>query len=432
MLIQEAHMYYFWQFQYFRQNNLTTITGEPLKIVNPGTRNENAGPDFLYAHVKIGNIDWYGHIELHKYASAWYAHAHHHDLAYENVVLHVIWYNDKAITRKDQTHLPTLLLASYVDLKVMKNCEQLMTKVSDIYCTQHIASVTSAIRRNMLDKMLRQRLQRKQNNVYQLLANNDGDWEETTYQVLAYNLGFSINSEAMLDVCKSVSYKIIRHERDNIAKIEALLFGQAGLLTTNELDVDSDSDTYKIELRQYYTYLTHKYKLSDTGINKLQWKFFRLRPANFPTVRIAQLAQLLFQHDSLFSWLLDNSLSDISSHLAVSPSKYWQDHYVFGKKSKQHLPVLGKTSINTIVINTVVPLLMAYSKIQDSSLYRDKAIAILYDLPPEDNVVIRKWKVLGMDPAHAFDSQALIELYHYFCKARKCLSCSIGHHILKN
>lgn len=430
MVIQEEYMYYFWRFQYFAQKDLTTIQGDPLIILNPGTRNEHAGPDFLYAHVKIGNVHWYGHIELHTYASAWYTHDHHQDIAYEGVVLHVIWYNDKLITRGDQTSLPTLLLAPHVDIELLKNCEQLMEQVPDIYCAQHITTVPSVIRRTMLDRMLLQRFNRKHTKVYQLLTSNKGNWEETTYQLLAYNFGFSINSETMLALCMSIPYKIIRKESDDITKVEALLFGKAGLLVTDTLGV-APPDAYQTKLSQSYAYLSHKYNLPDTGMTKIQWKFFRLRPANFPTVRIGQLAKLLFQTSSLFSWLLDTSEANLRSHLAVTQSSYWQCHYSFGKTSSKKLPGLGQSSIDNILINTVVPLLIAYGKTQDQSVYVDKAIEILNNLPPEDNIVTRKWHGLGIKAENAFDSQALIELYHHFCTQKKCLSCSIGAKILQ-
>lgn len=303
-----------------------------------------------------------------------------------------------------------------------------MKQVSDIYCAQHIATVPPAIRRSVLDKVLLQRFQRKHTKVYQLLENTQGDWEETTYQLLAYHFGFSINSEAMLSLCKTIPYKIIRHERDEITQIEALLFGQAGLLVT---DSAATPDAYQAELIQQYAFLSQKHQLADKGMNKVQWKFFRLRPANFPTVRIAQFAQLLCQHPSLFSWLLHTAVADIKCHLSVTQSPYWQDHYVFGKSSKKRLSGLGQSSIHTILINTVVPLLMTYGKVQNQPAYIDKAIEILHALPPEDNVIIRKWKALKITPSDAFDSQALIELYQHFCTQRKCLSCSIGNHILQ-
>lgn len=428
MVIQEACMYYLWRLQHFMQHTLTTLAGEPLTILHPGTRNERAGPDFLYAHIKIGTLHWYGHVELHTYASAWYAHAHHRDPAYESVVLHVIWYNDKTITRSDQTHLPTLLLAPHVDLALVQNCDQLMEQVSDIYCAQHITVVPNGIRRNSLDIMLRQRFQRKHTQVYQLLANNQGDWEETIYQLLAYNFGFSINSEAMLSLSKTIPYHIIRQQRHDLTKIEALLFGQAGLLTT---DPAAESDAYLADLMQHYAYIAHKYCLTDKRMDKVQWKFLRLRPANFPTVRIAQLAQLLLQHPSLFSCLLDTSIAALQQHLAVTQSAYWKHHYVFGKTSKRRLPGLGKNSIHTILINTLVPLLMAYGHTQNQLAYIEKAIAMLHALPPEDNMIIRKWKALGMHPKNAFDSQAYMELYQHACTQKQCCSCIIGKHILK-
>jgi hypothetical protein len=429
MLIQEEYLDYIWKFQYFDQVHLTTSQGESLIILDPGIRNEHAGPDFMDAHIRIENIDWYGHVELHTHASAWHTHQHHLDPAYENVILHVVWYDDQPIQRADKTSLPTVSLAHRVAPALLKQCAQLIEQQTDIPCERQLTQVSTLIQHTMLDRVLFQRLSHKNALVYQLLSNNQGNWEETAYQLLAYNFGFKVNSAAMLAMCATLPYKVIQQQRADITQVEALLLGQAGLLEV--ATPAAPAAEYRFTLLQHHAYLSHKYQLPTQRVTQVHWKFFRLRPANFPTIRIAQLAQVLHQQDHLFNWLLHTPLSTLRNQLAITQSNYWQHHYTFGKVSKKQLSGLGDSSINIILINTVVPLLVAYGKTHDQTDYIDRALEMLHSLPPEDNTVIRRWKKLGMKIENAFDSQALIELYHHFCTQKKCLSCNIGTTLLQ-
>jgi hypothetical protein len=428
MKIQEEWLYYIWKLQYFDKQALTTCQGEKLTIVSPGTRNEHAGPDFLNAHIVLGNISWHGHIELHTKASSWQAHKHHVDSAYENVILHVVWHNDQPIHHADNTLLPTLSLQGRVDPQLLQQCEQLIGQQTNIPCAKQLHTIPKIVKISMLDKVLFQRLSNKNTLVYQLLANNQGDWEETAYQLLAYNFGFKVNSLPMLDLSRALPLKIIKKHREDLLQLESLLLGQAGLLETTN---DEGTNEYKQELIQNYTYLIHKYQLNSAKVSQIDWKFFRLRPANFPTLRIAQLAQVLHQQVHLFNWLIHTPLEALKDQLAVTQSIYWQQHYTWNKLSKHKIPGLGIHSIENILINTVVPLLVAYGKTHDQTTYIDQAITLLQSLPPEDNAIIREWKKLGMEVKNTFDSQALIELFNHFCKKKKCLSCNIGTTLLQ-
>lgn len=422
-------MYYIWRFQYFGQGDLTTTQGEYLKVLDPGIRNEHAGPDFLNAHIQIGNIHWYGHIELHVHASAWQTHQHHLDRAYENVILHVVWYDKEPIQRADRTSLPTLILEHRVAPDLIKQCAQLIAQQTDIPCEKQLYQVSPIIQHVMLDKVLFQRLTHKNKLIYQLLSNNRGNWEETAYQLLAHNFGFKVNSAAMLTMCTSLPYQVIQKQRIDITQLEALLLGQAGLLKKDTQTAPADE--YQSTLLQHHAYLSHKYQLPLHRMSWMHWKFFRLRPANFPTIRIAQLAQVLYQQKHLFNWLIHTPAATLRNELTIIQSSYWQHHYVFGKVSKKKLPGLGVSSINNILINTVVPLLVAYGKAHDQSAYIDTALDILHTLPPEYNLITQRWEKLGMKIANAFDSQALIELYHHFCTQKKCLTCTIGASLLQ-
>lgn len=430
MVIREEYLDYIWKFQYFNQVQLTTTKGEPLEILSPGIRNDHAGPDFLHAHIRIGNIDWYGHIELHTHTSAWHAHQHQLDRAYENVILHVVWYDDQPpIQRADKTSLPTLQLAQRVDPELIAKCAQLIEQQTDIPCESQLYQVPTLTQHSMLDKVLVQRLSHKSTLVYQLLSSNQGDWEETAYQLLAYSFGLKLNGAAMLAMATTLPYKIIQQHSADINQVEALLLGQAGLLETVTKEVLADE--YPSTLLQHHTYLSHKYQLPTQRMSQVDWKFYQLRPASFPTIRIAQLAKVLHQQQHLFNWLLHTPTATLHNQLTVTQSTYWQHHYNFGKVSKNKLPGLGTSSINNIFINTVVPLLVAYAKSHDQPAYVDRALEILHTLPAEHNAITRRWEGLGMQVANAFDSQALIELYHHFCTPKKCLSCHIGTTLLQ-
>ncbi|OJW72804.1 MAG: hypothetical protein BGO68_00565 [Candidatus Amoebophilus sp. 36-38] len=426
--MQEDWLHFIWKLQYFDKKDLITAQGDKLTILSPGIRNKDAGPDFLHASIMLGDITWYGHIELHVKASAWQTHQHHLDIAYENVILHVVWYNDQSIQRKDHTPLPTLVLQGKVAPTFLEKCEQLIQQQINIPCGSQLYQVPTIVKNSMLDKVLFQRLSNKNALVYRLLNNNQGDWEETAYQLLAHNFGFKINSPAMLELSIAVPLKIIRKLRQERIQIEALLLGQAGLLTTTSKDIP---DAYMTILIQEYSYLSHKYQFNKYTINKSNWKFFRLRPANFPTIRIAQLVQILYQQPHLFNWLVHTPVEVLRSQLAVTQSTYWQHYYTFGKPSKSKIPGLGISSIENILINTVVPLLVAYGKSHDQSTYIDKALALLQTLPPEYNNITHEWEKLGIKAQNAFDSQALIELFNCFCIQKRCLSCNIGTTLLQ-
>ena len=425
--MKEEFLYYLWRFQYFNKEALKTCQGEKLTILHPGTLNSDAGPDFINSHLIINDITWHGHVEIHVNASAWQLHHHQADPAYNNVVLHVVWDNDSIVKRNDGTTLPTLVLKNRVAIKLITQYKSLLNNTTTIPCAHQLADVSSIVKLSTLDSTLFQRLTHKNNLVYQLLKRNKNDWEETAYQLLAYNFGFKINSSTLLDLSLCLPLKLIRQNRDSLTQLEALFFGQAGLLNQQP----TEPDEYWVALSKAYHYLTHKYRLSMDKVNKAQWKFFRLRPANFPTIRISQFVQLLHHHPSIFHLLLNSPCKVLYTKLAVKQSAYWQRHYHFAQPSKKSIAGLGKTSIENILINTTVPLLIAYGKFKDEQVYVDKAVSILQSLPAEHNKITRYWASLGMQVNSAFDSQALIELFNNFCSKKQCLSCNIGVAFMK-
>jgi len=424
--MSEDFLYFLWQFQYFDAAQLTTTTGEPLQVLAVGQRNTHAGPDFINGRLLVGAIEWAGSIEMHLRSSDWFRHAHHTDRAYESVVLHVVWENDSDIGRDDGTVVPTLALKDITSPQLLHKYHLLTGSKEVIPCENQFDAVHDLQKRMMLDRAATQRLQRKAEVVHALLSKNQQDWEETAYQLLAQNFGFKINAEPMLRLAQGLPLKVLRKHTDNLFQLEALLFGQSGLLTDS-------TDEYTVALSKEYDFLAAKYGLKPTQLQAREWKFLRLRPANFPTIRLAQWAVLIQHQSSFFSLFInEKDIKILKKHLRVQQSVYWQAHYHFQKTTDVKVPSLGKTSAENIIVNTVVPLLAAYAEAKNNWGFMENAIELLEQLPAETNHLTEKWHQLGITAKTAFESQACIELYTYFCLKKGCLNCSIGTSLLKS
>ena len=422
--MSESFLHYLWQLQYFEKKNLLTSEGERVTVLKTGTLNSNAGPDFFNAKIKIGEIDWVGNVEIHIKSSDWFAHHHEKDTAYDNVILHVVWENDKPV-HQNHTAIPTLELKNRVDSSLLDEYRKLINSPTLIACERTFSKVDDLIKISMLDKALMQRLETKAGDVTALLKFNNNDWNETTYQLIARNFGFKVNADPFFQLSKALPYKIIQ-KQNNLLQVEALFFGQAGMLETKT------KDEYISMLFREYHLLSQKYSLGDFRLNPSQWRFLRLRPANFPTIRLAQLAALLFYSKNIFSQIISiESNISVQKIFLQQQSDYWKSHYRFGKKAKGSVAELGAESIQNVVINTVAPLLVAYGKHKDEQAYIDRAVELLQQLPAEQNKITKEWNELGLKVRNAFDSQALIELHNSFCQKRQCLNCSIGISILK-
>ncbi|MEZ4903277.1 MAG: DUF2851 family protein [Spirosomataceae bacterium] len=425
--MSEDFLYFLWQFQYFDSTDLQTTTGESLQIVTVGQRNTDAGPDFFNGHVWIDSLEWIGTIEMHLRSSDWHRHLHTHNHAYDSVVLHVVWENDEHIQRPDGTHLPTLELKTRTSKELLFKYHTLLENKEIIPCASHFNAVADIQKRAMLDRALMQRLQQKAEAVKMLLERNHHDWEETAYQVLAQNFGFKINAEPMLR-STGLPLKILQKHCDNLIQIEAMLLGQASFV-----DGIEKTDEYTATLKREYDFLASKYSLYPLQLRPREWRFLRLRPANFPTVRLAQLAALIQKQQGLFSlFIRAESLMALVKKLRVPQSPYWQKHYQFQKEAIGKVPMLGKASAENIITNSVVPLLVAYSEVKNNQDFLDRAVALLEQLPAEKNHITDQWKALGLEAKTAFDTQATIELYNSFCHKKRCLNCSIGTTILKS
>lgn len=421
----EAFLHYIWQYQHFAVPQLVTTDGTEIIVLKKGFLNTNAGPDFLQARLQIGEVEWAGTIEIHLKASDWNLHRHQTDKAYQNVILHVVWEADQPICRADGTLLPTLELKLIVSPDLLKKQHQLLDNQDKIPCEKQFSMVSDLAKIEMLDRVLLRRLEEKAAFVAELMTQSNDDLEEVAYQVLAKNFGFKLNAEPMLRLAEGLPLKVLQKHRNDLLQIEALLFGQAGFL-------EEATGHYAEKLKTEYQFLAQKYQLKGKQLAMHEWKFLRTRPANFPTIRLAQLAKLIHEQQSFFSLFTQtDDISLLQEKLAVRQSDYWQQHYLFDKKLAKPLFQIGKSSIENILINTVVPVLVFYSQYIDSEFYIRRAVSLLEILGSEKNYITEIWENMGFGIKNGYDSQASIELYNHYCKNKKCLSCSIGIEILR-
>jgi hypothetical protein len=427
--MQEIFLHFIWQFQYFDQHDLTVAEGEPLLVLRQGLYNrQDSGPDFKGAQLKIGQLDWHGDVEIHLRSSDWHRHHHEQDAAYNSVVLHVVWENDGQVSREDGSAIPVLVLKDRVDKSLLKSYEQLLESHYSIACTPQFGQAASISKVSMLDNALLQRLKRKSGQLIEWVEEAKGDWETVAWWLMAQNFGFKKNNEPFLRLARGLPLKVLAKHRSDIMQLEALLYGMAGFLE----DPDAFAEPYRKKLQQEWQFLRGKYGLAGKQLRLQEWHFLRMRPANFPSLRLAQLAAIIKEQHHIFSlFSRERSVSEMIGLLRSPQSPYWQQHYNFGKGSAQKLPALGLSGAQILLINTAAPLLAAYGIYTDDESWIDRAMDLLQQIPAERNSIIDNWKSLDMKPQHAYDAQALIELHNEFCQPRKCLQCVIGLDLLK-
>lgn len=415
----EEFLQYIWETRLFTADNLKTTDNNQLEILNQGKHNTNSGPDFFNAKIKIDNTIWAGNIEVHKKASDWQKHNHHNDKAFDNVILHVVEINDKQISRSNGELIPTLIL-NYPKY-LQNNYKKLLDAKTWIACQEHFHKIDPIILQLGFNRLMIERLENKTDEILARLQQNNNDWNETFYQMLARMFGFKVNAVPFELLAKSLPIRTLAKHKSNLFQLEALLFGNSGLLNNQLL-----GDAYYLRLREEYSFLYKKYKLK--AIESHLWKFMRLRPVNFPTVRISQLAALINNSHGLFSKVLEiNDLTKLKELFKVKASAYWDTHYNFNKFSKRTVAKeLGETSVNTLIINVVIPFLFVYGEQQNKHHLKNRALEFLEELPAENNSIIRNWNNLGIHTRSAFDTQALLQLKNCYCKTKKCLNCHIG------
>lgn len=420
--MKEEFLHFIWDHSLFDKSSLKTVTGDKLEILSTGMPNTNSGPDFFNARIRIGETTWAGNIEIHPKSSHWFQHKHETDQAYSNVILHVVEHYDKPVIIKGE-ELPTLELR--YSPKLLENFEQLLKSKQWIACEEKLHSVDPFILRFWYSSLMIERLQAKTEDILQILRQNANNWNETFYQLLSRNFGMKTNAIPFELLARSLPLQILSKHKNNLFQLEALLFGQAGLL--NEMLLGDD---YFLELRNEYSFLHKKYNLP--GVDAHLWKFMRLRPVNFPTIRIAQLAALVHQSSALFSRILEiEDLDELRKLFEVTASNYWDTHYRFNKPSAENRPKhLGETIFQNLVINTIAPLLFVYGEQHSSQAMKDLALYFLEKLPPELNQITDKWNERGIESRSAFESQALIQLKKQYCENKKCLHCQLGAKII--
>ncbi|MBL0328568.1 MAG: DUF2851 family protein [Bacteroidetes bacterium] len=421
----EEFLHHIWKFRLFDQFELKTTQGELVEILKPGEHNFDAGPDFFNGKIKVGDTLWAGNIEVHIHASDWNKHNHQQDKAYDNIVLHVVHTADKTLSRQSGAEIPTVELKDRIHRKLYQNYLDFKSSIDWIACEKQIASVPTFVVNSTIDRLLLERLERKSQSILNGLALNHNNWEETFYQHLARNFGFKTNAEPFELLAKSIPSVVLGKHKSSLLQIEALLFGQAGML------FEHFEEKYPQHLQNEYAFLKQKFKLQP--IEKHLWKYLRLRPINFPSIRIAQFANLIHQSSHLFSKIVElENASELKNLMNVSVSDYWENHFVLDKPSNQKSKHLGEESINNIIINTIVPFLFVYGKQKDDEKYIARALSFLEQTPGENNTIIQKWETLGVSTKTAHTTQALLQLKTEYCNPKKCLNCSIGNYLLKN
>ncbi|MFM9909050.1 MAG: DUF2851 family protein [Chitinophagaceae bacterium] len=416
----ERLLQFIWQFQYYNKMELQLVNGEPLQIIHPGTYNSNQGPDFSQARIKIGHTVFAGTIELHVRSTDWQKHNHDTDKNYNNVILHVVWFNE-AGKRKD---IPVLELHNRVPVLLLQKYEQWMIQPVSIPCNQQLIEVNDLIWTSWKDRLLAERLLRKSHSIQQYLLQNNQHWEETFWWLLARHFGASVNAMAFEEIAKSIPLKVMAKSQTQIHQLEALLFGQAGLLE-NKFD-----EEYPNLLRAEYNFLKTKYRLHKIAQPIF---FLRMRPMNFPTIRLAQLAMTIHRSTHLFSQIKEiDSLETVKKLFDITANDYWHYHYVFDESTSCMPKKVGAQLFNSIVINVLSPMLFTYAKLKDEPLLKNKAFRWMQETHAEKNTITNIFLQLGMISKNACDSQSFIELKTEYCDNKRCLDCSVGNALLKN
>ncbi|MGV6831498.1 MAG: DUF2851 family protein [bacterium] len=423
--MKEELLQQIWRHKKIPGHYLTGSKGETIHIIDFGNLNTNSGPDFLNAQIRIDGQLWAGNVEIHVKASDWYLHKHQNDDNYKNVILHVVWENDKDVSHAKNFNIPTLILADYIDQKLLKNYHNLLQQEEKfINCNNDINEINEFDFNNWIERMFFERLESKVDTIINSLKRTKNDWEAVFFEQLAKVFGSKVNGHFFYQVSRSFDFKIFKKNIHDLEMLEALLFGQSNLLN-EELN-----DAYLLQLQSNYQFLTSKFKL--TNVSELKPKFFRLRPYNFPTIRLSQLANLYYEKGMLFSEIIEaNKIEEYLNLFDVSVSDYWKTHYTFNSISSVTEKKITKAFIELILINAVVPVKFAFWKYKGQD-HQSKLIDLMSTLNLEKNKIIDQFYELRPFSKNALLSQGLLQLKSNYCDQNKCLDCAIGHRILFN
>jgi hypothetical protein len=428
----EQLLHYTWKHKLYPLKELTTSDGQRVEIVDPGLHNRNAGPDFFNAKIRIGSTMWVGNVEIHDKSSDWYQHGHDKDSRYDNVVLHVAAELDTEVMKSNGEYVPQLQLSVPDD--VLTHYDELQKTDEYPPCYKVIPHLSALIIHSWMAALQTERLEQKTEAIRKRAELCNGSWEDAYFVTLARNYGFGINGEVFEQWAYNIPLNAVAHHRDDLFQIEAIFMGQAGLLELDSIpeyyQKDALNDGYFAKLRNEYQYLAHKFSMKP--IDFKLWRFLRLRPQNFPHIRISQLANLYYQQKAGLSQLMEcETLDELKNVLKSQVTPYWETHYTFGSTSPKNEKHLSYGSINLLMINTAIPMLFAYGRHTTKEVLCDKAFDFLEQLKAENNHIIRMWQQVGLPVKTAGDSQALIQLKKEYCDKKECLRCRFGYEYLR-
>ena len=420
--MKEEFLHYLWKYNLYNADKLIDNEGNKIIVIHPGEYNRDSGPDFFNARLRITGTEWAGNVEIHTRASHFDNHGHNLDPAFDNVILHVVAENDRQVynTRGEEVLTAELKF----DSVLYEKYTDLVNNPFVIACQPESSSLDSFFIRHWLNALVIERLEERSVQIMKIFSETGNDWEETFYRILTRYFGFRVNTEPFEMLASSLPFRIIRKHIDNRFQVEALLFGTAGMLD-EDLFKEALNDDYYVALIREYKILSAKYSLRP--LHGWIWKFARLRPANFPTIRISQLAAMLAVTGGLFSKVIEAvDIKKLKELFEVTASEYWDEHFVFGRKSRSYAKITGSQATDIFLINAVIPSIFVYGKYRDDREVCERALSFLEDIYPEENSIINEWQSAGVTAESAFYSQALIHLRNNYCRKRKCLDCRIG------
>jgi hypothetical protein len=428
----ERLLHYVWQHRLYPFGSLFTHDRQPIEVLDPGLHNEDAGPDFLDAKLKVGNETWVGNIEIHSVSTDWYAHGHDKDEAYNNVILHVVEKDAGKVMTANNRLLEQVVVKVPEDLE--EHYDELLREDRFPPCYRNVENLPQPLVREWLDRLASERLESKTARINKTAALLGGDWEKVFFITLARSFGFGINGDAFEEWAKNIPLMAAGKHRNDIFQIEAMFLGQAGLLEDDMVPEayreEALREGYFQKLQHEYRFLAHKFTLH--AMDGSHWRFLRLRPQNFPHIRLVELANLyVSNHVSLSSVMEAKTPEEARAMFHTEVTPYWQTHYVFGAPSRKSMKQLRESSIDSILINMSVPMLYAYGRHRFHPEYCERALKFLSQISLEENHITKVWKDMGLQVSNAADSQALIELRNCYCDRKDCLRCSFGWEYLK-
>lgn len=426
--MKEEFIHYLWKYSLYYMDKLMDPDGNQIEVIHPGEYNRDSGPDFFNARIRIAGTEWAGNVEIHTKASHFETHGHNRDHTFDNVILHIVAESDKKV----RNAMGEEVLTAEIDFdnSLFEKYIDLVNNPYVIACQGEIEKLDRFFIRHWLNSLVVERLQEKSESILKIFSETRNDWEETFYRTLSRYFGFRVNTEPFEMLATALPFKIIRKHIDNRFQIEALLFGTSGMLDEGLFKNAIDDDYYRYLLREFKV-LSAKYSLRP--VHGWLWKFSKLRPVNFPTIRISQLAAMLSVTGGLFSKVVEaKDIKSLRKVFEVSASEYWDEHYVFGKKSRKISKSAGTIASDILLINAVIPVVFVYGKNRDDIDVCERAISFLDEIKAEENTIITDWEKTGVEARSAFDSQALIQLRNEYCKKRRCLDCRIGARLISS